>query len=120
MIRTLTIAGAAFALLTTAAAADPMASRYGNTVVATNAKGEQTKVHYNEDKTFSATLPNGGTVKGTWDAADGKLCLTQTEPAPAPEQPNPLCNPLVDHAVGDKWEIGEGDAKMSVEIVAGR
>lgn len=115
-----TLAAAAALLLSTgfAFADDVMANRFGNTVVATNAKGEVTKIHYDADGSFKATGP-AGEAKGTWAVADGQLCLTQTEPAPAAGTA-PLCNPVAAHAVGDKWSMGEGDAKIDLELVAGR
>ncbi|NWH08383.1 MAG: hypothetical protein HXY22_07035 [Alphaproteobacteria bacterium] len=117
MFRTLMITATAV-LFSTAAFADPMATRYDNTTVITNAKGEVTKIHYNKDNTFEAMGPQG-TMKGTWAITDGTLCLTQTEPAPAADA-KPICNPVAEHAVGDKWEMGEGDAKVMIELVAGR
>lgn len=119
MIRTLTLSVVALGLFSGVALADPMASRFGNTLVATNAQGDVTKLYYNEDGTFTTVTP-AGEAKGTWEAKDGQICLTQVEPAAAEGQPNPLCSPLTEHAVGEKWEIGEGDAKLSLELVAGR
>lgn len=118
MIRTLTASALALVALSATAFADPMASRYGNTIVITNAKGEVTKLHYEADGTFKAMAP-AGEIKGTWTVADGKLCLTQVEPAPAADA-QPICNPVTEHAVGDKWEMGEGDAKVTIELVQGR
>lgn len=118
MIRTLIASAFALTALTGVALADPMASRYGNTTVITNAKGEVTKLFYDEGGTFTGVSPQGE-FKGTWAIADGAICLTQTEPAP-PADAQPICNPVSEHAVGDKWELGEGDQKVTIELVAGR
>lgn len=119
MMRMLAGVAIATVVFSGTALADPMADRYANTATATNAKGEVIKLYYNEDKSVSATMADGSEVTGVWDIVDSQICLTQTEPAPAEGQ-GPLCFPLSDHTVGDKWEVGEGDAAMTVEIVAGR
>lgn len=119
MIRMLAGAAIAIVALSGSALADPMADRYENTTTATNAKGEVIKLYYNADKSVSATMADGSTVTGVWDIVDSQVCLTQLEPAPAEGQ-GPLCFPLSEHTVGDKWEVGEGETAMTVEIVAGR
>lgn len=112
-VASMAVAGAAFA------ADDPMATRFGNTVEATNAKGEVTKLWYAEDGTFTGNA-NGTDFKGTWALKDNQVCLTQTEPAPAAGQTNPVCNPVMAKAVGDSWTVGEGDAQMTIKLVAGK
>jgi hypothetical protein len=120
MIRTLILSTAACVFAAGVAFADDvMASRFGNTVEATNAKGEVTKLWYAEDGSFTGNA-NGQDFKGTWELKDGTICLTQTDPAPQPGATNPTCNPASAHAVGDTWEVGEGDAKMTIKLVAGK
>jgi hypothetical protein len=120
MIRTLILSAVAGVMLMgTAFASDPMEARIGNTIKATNAKGEVTKVWYAADGTFTGDA-NGTAIKGTWKAENGQVCLTQTDPQPAAGAPTNQCNPLMDKAIGDKWAIGEGDAKLEVELVAGK
>jgi hypothetical protein len=119
MIRTLILAAVAGVALSGAAfAGDPMEARIGNTIKATNAKGEVTKLWYAADGTFTGDA-NGTAIKGTWKAENGQVCLTQTEPAPAEGAPTNQCNPLMEKAVGDKWAVGEGDAKLDIELLAG-
>jgi hypothetical protein len=120
MIRTLILSAVAgIALAGAAFASDPLESRYGNTTKATNAKGEVTKLWYNADGTFTGDA-NGTAIKGTWKVEEGKVCLTQTEPAPEAGAPTNQCNELQQHAVGDKWSIGEGENKIDIELVAGK
>lgn len=115
VLAALLLAGPAFA-------ADPMAARYGNTVVAKGADGGETKMFYNADKSFSATLPDKSEIKGTWEiTADGNLCLTQKEPAPAADA-KPVCNPFdATRKVGDTWETkNQAGETVTVSLVAGR
>ena len=110
---------ASMAIATTAAVADTdvMASRYGNTTISTDSKGVPTKVFYKVDHTF--TFKSGTQEgKGTWKVDSGKVCLTY-EGTPPPGMTNPFCAPVTEHKVGDKWTVGEGDNKRSVELVAG-
>jgi YD repeat-containing protein len=107
------------ASLAFASAEDPMASRYGNTVTVTNAKGEVTKLHYNQDGTMAVIQPDGTKGTGKWAMKDGKLCITaDAGPTAGKEQ----CNPFVPgKKVGDSWEITMPDgSKSKIAIVAGR
>lgn len=121
MIRTLMLFAVACVAVSGVAFAsdDVMATRYDNTTKATNAKGEVTKLWYAKDGTFTGDA-NGTAIKGTWALKDNTVCLTQTEPAPAADAPTNMCNPIAAHAVGDAWEIGEGDAKIKLELLAGK
>ena len=121
MIRTLILSTVAGALLfgTAFAADDVLANRYGNTTKATNAKGEVTKLWYAADGTFTGDA-NGTAIKGTWKLNGDKVCLTQTDPAPAADAPTNQCNPVTAHNVGDSWEIGEGEQKIKLELLAGK
>lgn len=118
--------GAALAVLAAlpALADDPMANTYANTVVATSADGTVTKSHYNADKTYETTGQDGATSKGTWELTEGdtKICITPTEPPPAPDAKLPLCAPFLGaRNPGDKWEQAGFDGQnVSVELVAGR
>lgn len=101
-------------------AADPMGVAYGNTVTITNVKGEASKLFIEPDNTYSITLADGTVHKGTWSVAEGQTCFAQTDPAPAPDY-KPACNPTeTGRKVGDTWEDGEGETKVTVAIVAGR
>lgn len=90
------------------AADDVMANFYGNTVVSTGAMGES-RTHYKADHTFDVTMVGAqGTLatKGTWTAADGKLCRVYDTPPPGVT--NPLCTPAESHNVGDTWTVTIG------------
>jgi hypothetical protein len=120
MIRTLILSAVASVALTGVAfAGDPMEARIGNTIKSTNAKGEVSKLWYAADGTFTGENMQGE-IKGTWKLEEGKICLTQTEPAPEAGAPTNQCNELKEVAVGDKWSIGEGDAKLDLELLAGK
>jgi hypothetical protein len=103
---------AAAMLASTAAFADDiMAPRYGNTVIATDPGGVQTKIYYKAGGTFTGKQ---GTLSfsGTWTLdASNKLCLNFT-PVP-PGATNPTCLPASAHKVGDTWAGG------TVSLVAG-
>lgn len=100
LVASLAFSGAAFA--------DANANLFGNTVVITDANGGVTKAKINKDNTYSTTLPDGKTVKGTWAAAGDKTCYTQTDPAPAAGMA-PFCPPNEDRKVGDTWEAKAAD-----------
>lgn len=110
-------ATAAFAVAT-AAHAGPMDSRFGNTVVSKNAAGVETKLYYQPDGTFTANSSDGQSSSGTWALNGNTVCLTMDA---APEgQPNPLCVPIEERAVGETWTVGEGSQQISITIVEGR
>ena len=109
------LAGVAFAQ-----DADPMTPRYGNTLVVKDAKGLEARMFYNADHSWSGTMMDGAAMKGTWELKDGKLCNTQTDPAPAADMPNPRCRDFVAHNVGDTWTINTPNGEMTATIVQGR
>jgi len=105
------LAGAAWA-------ADPMQTRYDNTVTLTAANGQVTKLYYNKDGTMTTLLPDGTKGTGKWAVKDGKLCVTLDA---GPTAGKESCNPLVEHKVGDTWEVTLADGtKAKVALVAGR
>ena len=119
MLKTILASLAALALAASAAFAvdDVMASRYGNTTEATDAKGAVTKVYYKADGTFTAKAGDVATA-GTWKVDAGKICLTYTGATP-PGMTNPFCVPVAAHKVGETWTSGEGDQKRTVKLIAG-
>jgi hypothetical protein len=118
--------GVALALIAGVAIAedDPMANTYENTVEVTNAKGEVSKLHFNADKSYTNMAADGQTVKGTWAMAEdgSKICYTQMEPAPAPDQAQPACAPFLGpRNVGDTWkQAGTTGEEVTVNLVGGR
>ncbi|HEX3809742.1 MAG TPA: hypothetical protein VH000_04070 [Rhizomicrobium sp.] len=96
----LSMALAALTVTAAQAGADVMNSRFGNTTVATNSAGVQTKIYYNADGTYTAKQGDLAT-KGRWNVTDdGKLCLTfDQQPADA----RPICAPVEMHNAGDTW-----------------
>lgn len=109
---------AAAMLAGAAIAADPMESRYDNTVTLTMADGATTKIHYNKDGTMATVQPDGSKGTGKWAMKDGKLCVTLDQ---GPTAGKESCNPFVERKVGDSWEVTLGDgSKAKAALVAGR
>ena len=108
------------------AAADPVASAYGNTVVVTNDKGDVSKTWYKADHTFTGEGAKGEKFQGTWRLAqnDTQFCATAVLPAGAPPPKEPIKEMCTEfkgaHKVGDKWTQKDFDGKpITVEIKAG-
>ncbi|GAA0546685.1 hypothetical protein FHS83_000783 [Rhizomicrobium palustre] len=106
-MRIRSFAFAALALAPMAAFADNasddeiMASRYGNTTLVHETLGTS-HIYYKQDHTFS-----GGNwildVSGKWKIEDGKICLYFDKTPPM--HPNPECDKVEKHAVGEKWTM---------------
>jgi hypothetical protein len=115
------LASVAFAVLSTSlafAADDPMASRYGNTVVVTYADGSVVKLHYRQDGSLEVINPDGSKGTGKWAMKDGKLCITaDAGPTAGKEQ----CSAFTaGKKVGDSWDQAMADgSKIKISIVAG-
>ena len=104
------------------AADDPMASRYGNTVVAKTADGKEAgRSYYNADGSMTRKTADGKESKGTWKLDGGKICITQTDPAPAANMAGPVCLPFAPHKVGDTWDVALPDGtKLTATLQQGR
>jgi hypothetical protein len=102
------IAGLVFVLAVSATAAtaadDVMAPRFGNTIVITDANGGKSTINYNADHTFKASNGLIG-IGGTWKLEGGRLCRTYDFTIPG--RPNPECDSVTPHKVGDTWTSGE-------------
>jgi hypothetical protein len=108
----------------TAALADTMAETYGNTVLATNDKGETSKLWFKADGTYSGESSKGEKFTGKWAIKDGKYCSTGDLPANAPANtpaPKEVCSEYQgNHKAGEKWTQKDNDGKpVTVEIKAG-
>jgi hypothetical protein len=107
-----------------AALADTMTETYGNTLLATNDKGETTKVWFKADNTFTSQDSKGVAASGKWVVREGKYCSTLNLAADAPAgtvAPKESCIAYEpNHKVGEKWAQKDADAKtMNVEIKKG-
>ena len=91
---------------------DVMTSRYGNTTIATDSKGVQTKLYYSADGTLTGKQSEMS-FKGAWKIANIQLCLTFTTTVPG--MSNPFCVTVAAHKVGDTWQGGG----RSVTLVKG-
>ncbi|HUO93370.1 MAG TPA: hypothetical protein VMU22_10635 [Rhizomicrobium sp.] len=113
-MRTILLGVAALAFSTSLAFADDvMASRYGNTTIATDPSGLVTKLYYSADGTFKGTQ-GGAPFSGTWKIdPPGTICLVF--PQKIEGMTSPFCAPVVEHKVGDKWSA----AGRSLSLVQG-
>lgn len=98
-----------------AASAETIANSYGNTVVVTYPNGATARYFFNADNTFTATMPDGASIAGAFELANGQVCLT---PAGGERQ----CTTVEPNKnVGDSWTQTGGDgSSIGVAIVAGR
>lgn len=98
----------------TAAFADTMSNGYGHTFVVTNGAGEVAHYMFDADNTFNA-MAGETHVTGTWELADGQLCITPAGGARG-------CTPYVgDKNVGDTWTQNATDGgQISVTLQQGR
>src|SRR5215475_5065101 len=92
------LTGVAFAIMSLSfahAADDPMASRYGNTLVIKGPDGKEViRLYYDAGGALSTKTADGKTTKGTWKLEGDKICVTQTEPAPEAAMSGPQCQPF--------------------------
>ncbi len=117
-------AGVAVAALSASlafAADDPMASRYGNTVVIKGPDGKELgRTYYDADKKVTRKFADGSEQKGTWSMEGGNLCFNQTEPAPKPAEAK-QCLPFPGPKnVGDSWEVTAPQGKLTATLQKGR
>lgn len=115
------VAAAALSATLAMAADDPMASRYGNTVVVKTPDGKEFgRLYYDADHKATRKMANGQEIKGTWALEGNNLCFMQTEPAPKPEEVK-QCAPFSGPKnVGDSWEVTTPQGKLTATLVKGR
>ena len=103
------------ALMTGAAFADTMQNAHGNTIVITYPNGASAHYLFNADNTFEIHAPDGSHVSGTYQVADGQICLT-------PAGGQAACTAYVgDKNVGDTWTQTASDgSQITVTLQAGR
>lgn len=101
-----------FLLVSTPAAAGPMDSRFGNTIIVIDAGGDETHLYYAADGTLTGKQGDKK-FQGTWKIENGTLCANFT---PELSAPNPQCAAVVEHQVGDTWTSGEATAKLVAGI----
>lgn len=96
-----------------------IASRFGNTTIATTASGQTARLYYNADHTF--TMKAGTqTISGTWKLDGDTVCLAYDAGTLLPQgMTNPSCVPMTAHAIGDTWTVGDGVQKRTITLVQG-
>ena len=115
------LAVAAISVSMALAADDPMASRYGNTVVVTGPDGKEVgRIYYDADKKASRKMADGSEVKGTWALEGNKLCFSQTAPAPKPEEAKQCSDFPGAKNVGDSWDVVTPQGTLKATLQKGR
>jgi hypothetical protein len=104
------------------AADDPMASRYGNTIVISGPDGKEVgRVYYDADHKVIRKMADGKEIKGTWAMEGAKLCFTQVDPAPAKPADAKQCTDFPGaKKVGDSWEVTTPMGKLKATLQKGR
>ena len=123
MMKSLLLAAAAVAMLSTTADADPFASAYGNTLTTTAPDNTKIVTYVNADGTWERHAADGTVLKGTFTWKDAQTaCFTVTDPAPKPGAQSTGCRPFTaTHAVGDTWTDTDSAGKIySTTLTAGR
>ena len=91
---------------------DIMGTRYGNTTLVHETLGTS-HIYYKQDHTFT-----GGNwildVSGKWKIENGNVCLYYDKTPPM--HPNPECDKVEKHNVGDKWKLNGRDFELAKGI----
>lgn len=95
--------------------ADTMRAAFANTIVITYPSGGVSRYYFNEDHSFTATVPSGARTSGLWDITVDQLCLTALSG-------DRFCLPFpAGKRVGDAWTQAATDGtQIAATIVAGR
>lgn len=108
--------GACLMASTAVAETDTMQTAYGNTVVVTEPSGAVLRYHFNADHTFDVALPDGRDVPGTYQIANGQICLTY-----AGRGGGECTEHVTGKTVGDTWtQRGSDGNQITVSLQAGR
>jgi hypothetical protein len=110
---------AAVAMFAAASAiAGTIDNTYGNTLVATDAKGATSSWFIDADSTYKIKTADGQMLAGKWKIAGDKFCTTPDAPAGAAES----CFSYVDgKSVGDSWDVQNAAGEtLKVSIKTGR
>jgi|SRR5579871_411557 len=110
MRSTILAATLSMASIAHASGADVMSSRYGNTTIATDDAGIQTKIYYRADGQFSGKQMDLS-FKGNWKVYGSRLCLTFSDQTPN-GMTNPFCVPVVAHRIGDSWKARDYTVRL--------
>lgn len=95
---------------------DTMQTAYGNTIVVTEPSGSVVRYHFNADHTFDVLTPDGHTVPGAYQIANGQICLTY-----ATRTETECAEHVTGKNVGDTWtQRGSDGSQITVSLQAGR
>ncbi len=110
------IAGACVLAGGATAQTDTMQTAYANTVVVTEPSGSVLRYHFNADHSFDVVMPDGRDVPGTYEIANGQICLTYAGRTAAE-----CTEHVTGKNVGDTWtQRGSDGNQITVSLQAGR
>ena len=101
------------------ASADTWSAAYNGTIFSTYTDGRTARVYVNPDHTYVIALPNGATLKGVWNDANGMSCFTITNPPQPPGTP-PTCFPAKEYQVGESFPGHDTTGQFTGTIRPGR
>jgi hypothetical protein len=102
----------------TAAEASPLQAAFGSTIVSTYPDGRTAELWLEPGGAYTARGRRGDGSSGHWKASDGRLCLSQSRPFPAPFA---YCTPIPSGGLHSVWSAKAvtGEA-IRVKVVKGR
>lgn len=100
------------------AAPSPVAEAFNNTIVSTYPDGRTGELWLQPGGGYTARGRRGDASSGHWKVKDGKLCLNQSRPIPAPFS---YCTPIPGGGMNTAWSAKAvtGEA-IQVRLVKGR
>lgn len=110
------IAALAFGLaLAGTAQAHSIDATFGNTLVVTLPNGAALRYHFEPNNTFKLFTPDGQSIDGAWEIANGQLCLSSAAMGRS-------CSPLDgERNVGDSWTSTSADGStVTLTLQRGR
>jgi hypothetical protein len=119
MLRTLALFALAASVVASGAEAapSPLAQTFGNTIVSTYPDGRQAELWLQPNGAYTAEGRKSDGSSGHWKVKDGKLCLHQSSPFPAPFD---FCTAIPNRKMGASWSAKAvtGEA-IRVKVVKG-
>jgi hypothetical protein len=106
------------ALVLSGAEASPLRAAFGSTIVSVYPDGRTAELWLQPGGAYTAKGRRGDGSSGHWKVSDGKLCLSQSSPFPAPFS---FCTPIPAGHLNTPWSAKAvtGEA-IRVRLVKGR